>query len=639
MYGSGLLDFKRADVTSRHFTFKHHEMLADSSDLQIYMTEDKADKVFATNDYLSDVNFQTRKGTFTSQSGYSEVFFIKNEYKARASFFEWDPIDQNVLRFKWEDPYARIDINGTSAKELMDMTSQGNEMIATCPTCKGLTFNAITANFDFGTNIINCTGVRYINVGDAAVIPDNGKITIRAHADMDLLTNARIVAGRPDKYHEMYNCVMKITSKNDMRGSGNTNYIDETDRIQTIALDSIWFYQQTKAVGKIPVDNHFMLSPHFGFDGRIELNSQNQFLYFVGGVEIVHNCDAVKYARLRILQQVDPKNIYLEVHNRSKDVADRKAVITIASANKTGRIYTCFGAAKDQFNDAEYISVFGYITYHHATNEFWAASMAKLEDPTIPGNMIKLDKYNCITTGTGAIDMGTKLGRVDFKTSGTIINYMKGDSATMHLTSSVNFFFSDQAMKVMNNDIDNSYTLDFFDPYIDDGYEQALYDLMGETAYQKYQAELAKTGKTKKTPEALNVKFLFSDVNFVWDRVNSAFVSQTQLHLVMCGGKEVDKIMPGRIVIEKKGSRNRFYFYTEFDEQFYFFQFENNNMYGYSSNMDFNAIINSISPEKRSVKSTKELPTFTYKVGNKSQKNKFVKTYYQIKKEEPAQED
>jgi hypothetical protein len=403
-------------------------------------------------------------------------------------------------------------------------------------------------------------------------------------------------------------------------------------------MDSIWFYQQTKATGKIVAERNFKLSPHFGFDGRIELNSLNEFLYFAGGVEIIHDCDNTKYARLRIMQQVNPKAIYLEIHNRSKDVADRKAVVAIASANRTGRIYTCFGAAKDQFNDAEYISVFGYITYDHASNEFRAASMAKLEDPSLPGNIIRLNKYDCIATGTGTIDMGTKLGRVDFKTSGTVTNYTKSDSADMRLSTSIDFFFCEPAMKVMTDEIENSYSIDFFDPSIDDDYEQALYDMLGEKAYEKYKSELANTGRVRKTPDALKVKFLFSNVEFKWDRVNSAFISQTKLHLVICNSKEVDRVMPGRLVIEKKGSRNRFYFYTEFDEQFYFFQFENNSMYGFSSNTAFNVAIQEVSSSKRALNSGNGLPAYIYKLGNRSQKNKFVKNYYNLPKEDAGEE-
>ena len=78
----------------------------------------------------------------------------------------------------------------------------------------------------------------------------------------------------------------------------------------------------------------------------------------------------------------------LQVHERTKDMDDRKVVVAITSSNKTGRIYTAFGEAKDEFNDAEYINVFGYITYDKETHEYKAASMEKLQDPSAPGNIM-----------------------------------------------------------------------------------------------------------------------------------------------------------------------------------------------------------------------------------------------------------
>ena len=353
-------------------------------------------------------------------------------------------------------------------------------------------------------------------------------------------------------------------------------------------------------------------------------------------MELIHDCDTVKYARLVIIQQIDPNNIYIGIHNRSKDMADRKAVVAIASRNRDGRIYTCFGAAKDQFNDAEYISVFGYITYDKDSHSFKAASMEKLKDPSLPGNIISLDDYNCISTGEGAIDMGTKLGRIDFDlTNGTIINYMRADSAIMNLTTtSIDFFFNAESMKIMNNALEQSETLNFVDISNDDAYEMALINLLGEEGYAKYSKDLASGGQVKKLPEKLQVQFLFSKINFTWDKENTAFVSQRELPLIICGSKQVYKMVPGRVVIEKRGSRNRLYLYFEFDNKFFFFQFENNSMYGYSSEKKFVDAIMSVKAKNKTIKSGDGLPSFTYKLGNKTQQRKFVSKYFTILLEE-----
>lgn len=637
MFGSGTLTLSSADITSKEFLFKHHELLSDAANLKIYSFDNK-EVVFQTDNYRSHIDFKTRKGHFISNGDVSEIFFVKNEFKTEASDFYWDPIDKDIIRMKWDDPYAGTDINKTPARELVDMTTTGNELIATHPEKKGLKFSALTASFNFSNNIIYAEGVRFINVGDAALIPYDGKVTIREKAEIEKLNYARLVAGRENKYHELYNVIATINSGADFRGSGDYDYIDENQTIQKIHFDTLWYYQETKGIAQIPMEANFKFSPEFGFNGRAELSSQYQFLNFVGGVELIHECDEVKYARMRINGRIDPNYILIEVSEKTKDVNDRKVVNAIASTNKEGRIYTCFGGAKDQFNDSEYISAFGYIMFDKASQEFRAASLEKLQNPSLPGNMIVLNKRDCISRGTGTIDMGAKLGRVDFVTNGTILNYMKADSAEMNLTTSIDFFFNDKAMGILSNALTASYSLDFFDYSNDDSYEMALINMMGEDEYLKYQKQVVMSGQVKKLPKKLQVQFLFSNIDFIWDKTNKAFVSQTLLPLIICGSKEINKVVPGRIVIEKRGSRNKLYIYFEFDDAFYFFQFENNSMYGYSSEKKFMDAIMAVDAKKRTVKSGEGQPSFTYKWGNRSQKNKFVKKFYNFVAEEGDEE-
>jgi hypothetical protein len=627
MYGGGLLKFKRADISSNNFFFKHHELLSDTSDLRIYALN-TSDFVFTTDNYKAHIDFQTRKGHFESNGDVSEVVFVKNAIRTNVSKFDWNPIDENVLVFKWDDDqYKNVDVNNTPAQELIDMNYK-NQLIATLPEKNGLRFGALTAEFDFGKNIIHAGGVRFINVGDGAVVPRNGEVTICEKADLEQFTASRIIVGRQyKKNHELYNARVKVTSGNRLRGTGYYDYIDENKSVQTIFFDTLYCIGAMRADGKITSNADFKLSPHFGFDGRAELHSNKPFVYFVGGVGFLHDCDSIKPTRLRILQEVDPDNIMIEVHNRSKDVNDRKAVIAIASANTTGRIYTCFGAAKEQVNDAEYISVFGFITYDHKNHQFIAASKEKLENPEMPGNRIVLDDYSCVSTGTGAIDMGAKLGRVDFHTNGTIINYIRADSAVMHLTTAIDFFFNDEAMKSFNKAIEHSFSLEFVSVEDDELYELALLDLLGEKDYAKYQSDMFVTGQVKKLPQQLQIQFLFSNIDFEWDKENSSFVSQKELPVVICGAEQVYKMIPGRIVIEKRGSRNRLYILFSFDNQFYLFHFENNTMYGFSSDQTFVDAIKNTKAKKRSLAPDNGKPAFTYRLGNKTTLKKLLAKY------------
>ena len=100
-------------------------------------------------------------------------------------------------------------------------------------------------------------------------------------------------------------------------------------------------------------------------------------------------------------------------------------------------------------------------------------------------------------------------------------------------------------------------------------------------------------------------------------------------------------MVPGRIVIEKRGSRNRLYLYFEIDNQFYYFQFDNNTVSAFSSDKAFNDAITSVKPKNRfqAPDQAKGLPSFSYKLGNRSLKNKFVKKYFTDIEEETETED
>jgi hypothetical protein len=333
---------------------------------------------------------------------------------------------------------------------------------------------------------------------------------------------------------------------------------------------------------------------------------------------------------LRINQQINPENILIEINNKSKDINDRKATVAVTSSNQTGRIYTCFGGAKDQVNDSEYITSLGFITYNNEKQAFQAASLEKLNNPQLPGNIISLYNKDCISVGEGIIDMGAKLGRIDFNTHGQVVNYMFADSAEMHLTTSIDFFFNDEAMKIMNEHFANAKDVKFVNPQEDKNYVQSLINILGKEEYDKYVKESSSGIQLGKLPEQLQVKFLFSTLNFTWSQENAAFESQRTLPLVISNGKTIYKELPGRIVIEKKGSKNTLYIYFELGKTFFFFQFENNSLYAFSSDEKFNEAIMNTKAKDKTLSAKGGQAAFSYKIGNRGQKTRFTRKYFQI---------
>jgi len=627
--GNGILNFKRAELQSKLMTLKHHTVEAENANLRIFENEKEKRYAFTTDNYTAKINFDTRVGEFVSAGDFSEIRFITNGFKANVQAFTWNTIDQNTLRFQWDDPYKNVVINTTPGHELVKMNSKEN-LLSTIGQGRGrLSFNLQELDFEFEKHELKARGVRYVPIGDAAIIPDNGEITIHEGATFPRLANARVLASRDNMYHELYNCSIQIENGDDFKGSGYYDYVDAFNTTQTLRFDTVWYFRSTKGTASIKPEADFTLSPHFGFSGSVELNSTQEFLAFSGGVSMLQDCNTEKPIALRINQPINPNNILIEINNKSRDVNDRRATVAIASSNKTGTIYTAFGAAKDQANDSEYITSSGFITYNTEKQAFQAASLEKLNNPQSPGNIISLYNKNCIAVGEGAIDMGAKLGRVKFNTHGQVINYMRADSAVMHLTTSIDFFFNDEAMKIMNEHFAEAKDVKFVDPHSDRNFIQSLINILGQEEYEKYEKASRSGIQSGKLPPELDVQFLFSTLHFVWSQENAAFESQKTLPVVISGGKTIYKEIPGRIVIEKKGSRNTLYIYFELGRHFFFFLFENNNLSAFSSDEKFNDAIMKIKAKQKMISAKDGEPAFSYKIGNRGQKTRFTRKYFQ----------
>ncbi|MDR0207473.1 MAG: hypothetical protein LBI45_09495 [Bacteroidales bacterium] len=627
MNGNGTLNFRRAELISKEMIFKHHKVEAEKSTLKIFDGNNEKQYAFTATNYNAIIDLNRRTGEFRNEN-FSEVSFINIGYKTNVKEFTWTHIDKNLLRFHWDDPSGNIPINETPARELVKINSAGN-LLSTIERGRGeISFNLKSLDYNFDEQTLVAQGVRFIPIGDAAIIPHNGVVSISENAEYAQLSNARIVASREKMYHELYNCFVKIGNGNDFKGSGYYDYVDSYNTKQALRFDTVWYFRCTRGKATVKPETEFTLSPYFGFSGIVDLSSINEFLSFSGGLTFLHSCDKKSTAPLRINQQIDPKNILIELNDKSRDVNDRKATVAIASSNETGKIYTRFGGAKEQINDSEYIISLGAITFNSEKQAYQAASLEKLNNQSLSGNIISLYPNNCVAVGEGNIDLGTKLGRIDFNTHGRIINYMRFDSAVMQLTTSIDFFFNTDAMKIMNEYFANAKDVRFVDTRTDENYMQALINILGQEEYNKYERERRSGLQLGKLPAKLDVMFLFSTLNFEWSSENASFESQKTLPIVIAGGKTVYKEIPGKIVVEKKGSRNTLYIYFELGKDFFFYQFENNTLYAFSSDEKFNTAISKTKAKYRNLSTKGGKAAYTYKIGNRGQKTRFTKKYF-----------
>jgi len=634
---SGQVDFDKAQLTSNKFELKHHEIIADTTAFRL-KSYDFDDFALKTTNHKGHVDFSKRSGHFVSNGGAANVEFPINQYRTSCKEFDW-MMDKDEIAVVYDDPYKNVDINKTPTRELIEMVSQGNYLMSTHPAQDSLVFNATKATYSLKEYVINAEGVRFIRVADAAVFPYDGKVKVFKKAEIETLHNSRILANVTTKYHEFYDATTIIGAKNWYTAKGSYNYIDEDNKAQKVMFDTIFVDKKamTFADGKIAQENGFTLSPNFGFFGEVKLTAENEFLNFNGGASIVQGCDTVSRSPLRFKADINPKEILIPANENSKDMNNRKIANAIV-ATPEGRMYSAFATSKEQINDPEVVSAYGFLTFNKAIDSYIITSAEKIADTTLPGNIIMLNKKTCVASGLGQIKLGAKLGAIDMFTFGKIQSYMAADSITIDVAATINFFFSEDLLKTFSDYIEGSTNLEAIDVVDNERYHETIIQILGNKDGEKEVAELKKELRFKKIPSKLLNTFLISDMSFNWNDSLKSFVSKGDIGIALLGKNQVNKYVPGIIQMKKGRSRDELNMYFKIDETEFFFQYKSNTMTIYSTDKDFMAKMTLMKGDERRTKSDKGKPSFEYRPGVKTILKKF-KQSMKISEEENKTED
>lgn len=621
---AGEINFEKAQIFSKRYQFKHHEILADTLNFNL-KSKDFDDLAFKTSNQKGHIDLKQRIGHFTSNGDASLVEFPINLYKTNCKTFDWK-MDEEEIVIQYDDPFKNIDINSVPSRELYKMVSHGNELISTHPAQDSLFFCATSAVYSLKTYVIDADGVRFIEVADAVVMPKDGKVKIFKNAEMQNFENSRILVNQTTKYHEIFDAYAFIGSKKWYTGKGKINYVDELDAKQIIILDTVFVDKNSKtfALGTVPIESNFTLSPHFGFYGDVKLTAENEFLFFSGGAIINHGCDTVKRAPLAFKADINPKEIMIPTTKESRDVNGRKIANAIVSSKTKGKLYSAFATSKETPNDPEIVSAYGFLTYFHESESYVIASPEKLADTTLPGNMLVLSKKLCTTKGEGLIDIGARMGRMEMMTFGQIQSYMLADSATINLSATLDFFFDDDLLKYVSDYMLGSSNLEAIDLLENEKYHRMIIQLMGNEEGEKAVDELLSKSEFKKIPQKLVHTFFFSDIQLKWNPTTESFVSIGDIGIAMMGKQQINRFVPGIIEIQKKKSTDELNMWLNIDDTWFHFWFRNNVMTVFSYDLEFNNKVLKIEAKNRSIPAEDGKPRFEYKVGTEKITKKFL---------------
>ncbi len=625
--GSGRMVFERAEMDANSYNFKQHCFDADTANFRL-RTYDLTDLAFNTENYKSHIDFEKRIGEFKSNGGVSTVNFPINRYISYMDLLIWS-MDKDELALKNTKKLGSKNIDRMSLKELLSANLPGSDFVSTHPAQDSLRFRSPKALFNLKDYVLTVENVKLIKVADAAIAPDQGKVVILRQAEMQALEDAKILANRTTKYHSFYQALATIQGKKSYAANGYYDYIDENATKHQIFFDKIALdsNRQTYATGSISDSSDFVLSPAFDFTGNVKLRASNKFLHFTGGTQIHHSCGQESHPWLKFNAEINPKEIFIPIGSEPRDINNKKLTTAILHSTTISQVHTSFIEPKRFRSDVALISADGYLTYNKLQKKYKVASKNKLRDADTLGNMLVLDVKYCTSSGEGIINLGSKLGRVNVETYGIITNKTENNEAILDLVMPVDFFFNDNALKMMAESFYTNNNLRGIEALVNGKVKRAFAEMLDKKEAKEVINEMNMYGALRKVPEKLDYTMFLTDVKMRYDDVSKSFISMGEIGIGHIGKVQINKYVNGHMQMIKKRSGDIFTLYLELDEsEWYFFHYSNNLMQAYSSIKAFNDFIVQEKPEKRRLESTKKgKPSYSYYRSTERKKNDFIK--------------
>ena len=543
--GNGTLAWDQAKFYSQEQVFGPQKSTAKKANLQIYAA-DSSRMAFETSDINGTMDFSKRIGTFTKNEPGSMTKFDYNMYQTNLTDYRWD-MDKKII----------------TAKVGPSLAGQTPIFASTNPTQGGLSFEAKRADYSLVDYTLKISEIPYIDIADSRLFLKDGKATVRANADMDQLDSTKLIAGRDNKFHEIYKLKVKVYGKNKIRGNGFYQYVNSRGGRQEFFLDSVIVNdnQRIEGVGKIAEEQNFTLETKIGYKGFAQIESTEKLIRFTGYVKPLHTFKNIyPSAWIRFDNRVDPKDVVLDMTDpRDKD--NKKQYVGLFVANDSSFVYPLMYSWKRRYSDDDVTNDTGIFYYDNKTESFYAGSKSRLRDGGLKGSWIRFNERDHSIHAEGPLDFGLETPNVKFKNAGTADLYPGDSSFVFNLAMMLDFpmhpDYVERLVALINENGGAAATVntDFF--------KQCLGEMMeNEKSYRQVVENLMKNGELKGKDEA-EYKLVLSDATFRWDSKLRGMYCNDIVSVASIAGKPINKNMHAVMLLEHKRSGQNMYVYLD----------------------------------------------------------------------------
>ena len=574
--GNGLLAWDKARLTSADIQFSPNK--ADADVALITIGDVDAELIsFASNNVKAHVDFDTREADFLANELGNLTDFPINQFASSMDEYHWDMDAETIElsrgnRLKPEDSY----------------------FITKHPGQQGLKFQSTKALFDMKTATIHVEEIPYIDIADSRLFPLDGKATIFEKANVDTFRQAKFLASRTNKYHELYDMTVKVHGRNNIGGVADYVYKDKHDTKQVIHFNKIYVNHDTNVIGLGYMYDSldFTVSPKIQYKGNIELKSTDQYLEFNGYVKPLHTFEDYPSAWFRYEQQPDPSNVIIPANDPKNENRRTLSVALSMAPVDSVNIYPTFFNFKRVYSDLDITSDTGVMYYDEEAQAFKAGDSMRLFGGARKGNYLYFNEKDRTIQSGGLLDFNLNVhDNFNVITAGKVFKHEDDTTFSAEALMGLNIKLPAECYTRLheviakNGEDAPNVTID------QESVKSAIAEFLSDKQFKKVLKNIESVGEINPTGE-LDRDFLLSKTKFYYSPIHKAFISTEPIEIANIRGKNINKKFEARMMIERKRSGTRIVLYFEVTKyDWFYFDFYRGNLYVSSTDKEFNDAI------------------------------------------------
>jgi len=574
--GGGDLAWDNAVLSSKAMVFGPEK--ADAAVSSIRIGDIDAGMIsFASDNVKSHIDFEKRTGNFRANKLGQFAEFAYNQYATSMDDFKWDMDKKTIL----------VTSSGRMPDEKSVFLSRRADQ-------GGLSFQSTKALFDMNTGIIYAEEIPHIDIADSRVFPLDGKAVIEKDAVMRPLENAKMLASRDNKFHELIECTIRIMGKYNISGEGNYIYKDKHLTGQKIHFNQMRVLRDTTVMAKgfISDSLDFAISPRIQYKGHAELHSDQEHLRFDGYALPLHTFKDYTSIYFRYSGQPDPKNVIMDARSPKNEIKKGIDISMNIAPIDSINVYPSFFNFKRVYSDPEITTDTGIFYYDQESSTFFAGDSNRLLNNAPRGSYISFNEDTRMIQSEGKLDLGLDFRDEFFvKPSGKIYKHEDDSTFTfesmwaMHMRIPEECWLRLQEVIAKNGDKAPKYSPDREDV------KHRLAEILDDKDYKQVVKGISDFGEVQ-VKKDIGADLLMTNVKFRYNKRLGAFAGYDAVELATVGDKAINQKFDSRIFIEQKRSGTRLVFYLEVSKyDWFYFEYQRGILYIYTTDKEFNDAI------------------------------------------------